>query len=188
MATTKGKAKKAKAEKAKVKPKPKRGKVVSALTGIEARFDIPSMAKLHRTDKCPEGVTTGYAMGVTCGFEHLPGVFTKWWEGALVQIGLMTIQRICEAFNCGPSDFIIVRPDLMQGEGKALRQAREALGLSPSQFASIFSEHAGFNFGEKAVIAWEAGKAKIREGIWQAIAMALIEPGFATAVSEEEQE
>ena len=186
MATTKAKEKKPPAKKRKVKRPLQSGSMVSEVTGIEARFDIPSMAKLHQTDKYPDGVTTGYAMGVTCGIERLPGVFTKWWGGGLAQIGLSTIQSFCEGFNCGPSDFIIVRPDLMKGEGKALRQAREALGLSTSQFATVFSERAGFKFGENAVIAWEAGKVKIREGIWQAIAMALTESRFVSSIAEEE--
>lgn len=134
------------------------------------------MAGLHHTDKYSEGVKSAYQMGDLCGIAS-PTVYTDVYYGDMTKIGVVTIKRVCEGFNCSPADWIITRPDLLGPEGRELRRAREALGLSQEDFAAEFTERAGFQFGADAVNAWESGKAKVRDGIWQAITMALLEMG-----------
>ena len=141
------------------------------------RFDVLALARHFRSERFPEGFNSGYALSELCNISS-PTVASRTLQGNMTQIGDITIERICAGFNCSPADFIITRPDLMPAEGRALRRARNALGLSPEEFAAAFSERVGFLFDAEAVIAWEKGKAKVRDGIWQAIAIALIEAWF----------
>lgn len=144
------------------------------------RFDVEMLAKYYRSPQYPKGIGSGYALGDLCNISS-PTVASRTFQGDMTQIGDITIERICAGFNCSPSDWIITRPDLMAAEGKALRRARSALGLKPADFAAEFSGRVGFEFDYLAVDAWERGEAKVRDGIWQAIAIALIEVGTAKA-------
>jgi hypothetical protein len=139
-------------------------------------FDVKTMAGLHRDEAHPNGIVNPAAMGELCGISN-GAVYSKVFRGVLSQIGDVTIKRVCDGFKCSPSDWIYTDPDLMSAEGRELRRVREALGLSPEDFAFVFSQRVRFNFDSESVNAWEDGRAKVRDGIWQAIAIALLDVG-----------
>jgi hypothetical protein len=138
------------------------------------RFDVVTMAKLHRSEAYPGGIASANALEQQCGMWPVVAS-TAWFARYSGKGWLSTIGQICAGLNCGPSDFLIVRDDLLKAEGDALHQARLKLGLTRATFAKVFSARAGFWFEEDAVKAWEEGHAKVREGIWQAIAMMILE-------------
>jgi len=139
-------------------------------------FNVKTMTGLHRDEDHPKGIVMPAPMGELCGISNA-AVYSKVFRGVLSQIGDVTIKRVCDGFKCSPSDWIYTDPELMSAEGRELRRVREALGLSPEDFAFVFSQRVRFNFDSESVKAWEDGRAKVRDGIWQAIALALIEVG-----------
>ena len=115
-------------------------------------FRVDAMASLHRSERYPEGVRSAYQFGEMCGIDS-PTVYSHAYYGDMSKIGEITIKRICDGFNCSPGDWIITRPELLEPEGRELRRARRALGLSQEEFADAFSERVGFQFDAVAVEA-----------------------------------
>jgi DNA-binding Xre family transcriptional regulator len=55
------------------------------------------------------GITTAYQLQKLLGIQ--PSLAAKWYKNDLKMIGFDSLNTLCKAFNCSPSDLVIYTPD-----------------------------------------------------------------------------
>jgi len=139
------------------------------------RYDVATIANQFRSERFPDGINRASWLGEQCGLAS-PSTYVSIFTGRnqgeklLAQIGLPTMERLCDGLDCAVGDFLIAHEESLPAEGAKLAAARKTLALSPTDFAARLHAATGFYVDAGIIRLWETGQIKIREGIWQAIA------------------
>ncbi len=83
------------------------------------------------------GITTAYQLQKLLGIQ--PSMAAKWYRNDLKMIGFDSLNVLCKAFNCSPSDLIVYTPDAGADTPNDTKASNVMLGNSLQSITALSS-------------------------------------------------